>query len=75
MIGVLAISLGYYYWVAARNEAVGFYRASVAGRLIVALLYVFLGAVHGPWQLFIFAAAALAGSVWTQMTMAKSTQT
>ena len=71
-IGAIAVSLGVYYWMAAINDAGWFYRASVVGRLVVAALLAYLGAVHGPWQLYIFAGAAFLGAVWTMTSLSRA---
>lgn len=71
-VGAVAVSLGVYYWMSAINDAGWFYRASVVGRLGVAALLAYLGAVHGPWQLYLFAGAAFLGAVWTMTALSRT---
>ncbi len=66
VVGVLAVVLGLYYFVAARFELVPFYRATVLGRIFVFLSFAAL-ALFGfaPPSLALFGAVDLAGAGWT----------
>lgn len=70
VLGVLALVLGYYYWACSMANAVGFFRATVIGRPMFALLCLGLVVFAGsPWQLIIFGLADLAGAVWTAVAL------
>jgi hypothetical protein len=62
----LAIVVGYYYWVCGSADAVAFFRASIRGRILFALLMVFLVVVFkAPAQLILFGVIDLLGAAWT----------
>lgn len=66
VLGALALVLGYYYWACAKANVVDFYRATIIGRPLFALLCVGLVAFAGsPWQLILFGLADVAGAMWT----------
>lgn len=65
VLGIVVVLLALYYWDAARNEARHHFVATVLGRGFVAAAFVVLVITGEPWQLLIFAAVDLAGSLWT----------
>jgi len=68
--GALAVVVGYYYWSCASSGAVVFFKASVRGRCLFAVLVVALVAVfQAPLQLLLFAALDLAGAAWTRQAL------
>lgn len=73
VLGALAIVLGYYYWSCATAGAVAFFRATVRGRPLFAVLCVALiVAFQAPIQLLLFAAVDLAGAAWTWQGLRKT---
>lgn len=72
VVGAIAISIGVYYWFAARDGAPWFGRASVVARLLLALLLAVLAVTTGPWQLLLFAAVLVAGAMWTGVALRSS---
>lgn len=67
VLGVLAIVLGYYYWACGVAGAVAFFRATVRGRMLFAVLCVGLVvAFQAPVQLLLFGAIDVAGALWTR---------
>lgn len=74
VLGLLAAVLGGFFFYCARGNVVPFFRVSVAGRLAFATgiaALVVLG-FSGPW-LLIFAAADLAGGIWTWLALRTTT--
>jgi hypothetical protein len=66
VLGVLALVVGYYYWVCGRADAVEFFRASIRGRILFAVLLLLLVAVFSaPVQLLLFGVIDLVGAAWT----------
>ncbi len=75
VVGVLALVVGYYYWACGSANLVAFFRASVRGRALFAVLMVLLILVFSaPWQLLIFAAIDLAGAAWTFQGLRKAAE-
>ncbi|MCU0922497.1 MAG: hypothetical protein MUF16_19590 [Burkholderiaceae bacterium] len=76
VLGALAIVVGYYYWACGAAGAVAFFRASVVGRPLFAVLCVALIVVfQAPMQLLLFAAVDLAGAAWTWHALRKAPRT
>ncbi len=65
VVGLVAIALGAVYFAAARDNDLGVVRSSVPARAIAVIAFVGLWITGGPWQLLIFAAADLAGLLWS----------
>ncbi len=69
LLGLAVIILALYYADAVRNEARHLFVASVLGRLFFAAALIILIITGEPWQLILFAAVEIAGSVWTLMAL------
>lgn len=70
VVGMLALILGYYYSVAAKNELTPFIRASVYGRCSVILFFaVFVGLGYAPPVLLVFGVIDLAAAIWTALSL------
>ncbi len=70
VVGVLAVVIGYYYWVCGSANARAFFKATINGRIAGFLLPLLLIALFGaPWQLALFAVVDLAGAAWTLAAM------
>ena len=66
VVGTLAVVIGYYYWACGIQEALAFFKATVKGRFLYAVLTVSLIAIfQAPMQLLLFAAIDVAGAIWT----------
>ena len=73
VVGALAIPLGYYYWACGSANMVEFFRASIRGRLLFAVIVVLLiAAFSAPLQMLLFAAIDLAGAAWTFQGLRRS---
>lgn len=74
VLGLLAAILGGFFFYCARGNVVPFFRVSVAGRLAFAIGIAALVALgfSGP-SLLIFAAADLAGGIWTWLALRTTT--
>lgn len=73
VVGVLALALGYYDLVAARNEWTTYFRASVYARIGVLLFFtsfVLLGFAHP--SLIMFGCIDGAGAMWTGLCLRKN---
>jgi hypothetical protein len=74
VVGALALVVGYYYWACGSANAVDFFRATVRGRIVFAVLMVLLIFLFAaPPQLVLFAAVDLAGAAWTARGLRQST--
>ena len=70
VVGMLALILGYYYSVAAKNELVPIIRASVVGRASVIVFFAtFVVLDLAPAPLIIFGAVDLAAAIWTALCL------
>lgn len=72
VLGALAFVLGAYYWAMGQAGAQAFYRATLWGRPLFAVLcglLVLMGLA--PWQLLLFGAIDVAGAAWTALAMRK----
>jgi hypothetical protein len=70
VVGVLAIVVGAYHIVGARNGLLSYIRATVWGRLgFAVLLGSLVVASIMPRSLLLFAAIDLAGAVWTALVL------
>src|SRR5437867_13158285 len=70
VVGVLAIVVGAYHLVGARNELLPYIRASVWGRISFAILLGSLVVTSVmPISLLLFAAIDLAAAVWTAIAL------
>jgi hypothetical protein len=65
IMGVLALAIGVYYLGGARTGAPVFFRATVAGRVVVAVGIVVLAVVWGYWAAILFAVAEVISALWT----------
>ena len=74
VVGALAIFVGAYHVVGARNDIVPYIRATVWGRIGFAILLAGLVLVGlMPVPLLIFAVVDLAGAVWTAIALRRLT--
>ena len=70
VVGVLALILGFYYFVAARNELTPFLRATVYGRLSVCAFFVaFVLLGFAPPILLVFGVVDAVAASWTAMAL------
>jgi hypothetical protein len=70
VVGVLAIVVGAYHTVGARNDLVPYIRATVWGRIgFAVLLGSLVVASVMPRSLLLFAVIDLAGAVWTAIAL------
>lgn len=62
--------LGFYYIMAANHDIRLFFRATVYGRIAVALIFVayYLAGLM-PWQIVLFAVPDTCGAVWTSLAL------
>ena len=70
VVGVVVVTEGIYYWMAAHGEAISFFRASVYARPLVLLgfaAFALLG-LASP-MLVLFGGVDAAGALWTWLTM------
>lgn len=72
VIGMLVLTLAFYYWQAAKSDLVTFFRMTVTSRLTVIL---FFGAfvllkMAGP-TLILFGVVDLLGALWTRQALPK----
>ena len=75
VVGVLAIVVGAYHIVGARNNLLSYIRASVWGRIAFALLLASLVVTSVmPTGLLLFAAIDLAAAVWTATALRQDPQ-
>lgn len=73
VLGMVTLVVAYYYWAFARGGDASTHRATVVARVGVALVCVLLFAAYdGPPQLFVFAAADLAGAAWTALALRRT---
>ena len=75
VVGVLAMTLGFYDVVAARHELKNYFRATVIARLMVLLVFaafVIIDLVHPA--LLIFGFIDCAGAIWTATSLVAEQQ-
>jgi hypothetical protein len=66
VMGALAIAVGYYYWACAKAGAVDFFKATLVGRPLFAILcFGLVGFAGAPWQLALFGITDILGAAWT----------
>ena len=66
VLGVVVTALGYYYIVAAKNDARAFFNATIHGRTWLFLVFVILVALQEAKPILIFFGAVdLVGAAWT----------
>ncbi len=76
VVGALAIAVGAYHIVGARNNLVPYIRATVWGRIgFAALLGGLVIASVMPRSLLLFAGIDVAGAVWTAVALRQATIT
>jgi hypothetical protein len=74
VVGALAIAVGAYHIVGARNDLVPYIRATVWGRTgFAVLLGTLVAASVMPRALLLFAAIDLVGAVWTAIALRQVT--
>ncbi len=71
-LGLAVLTLGVYYLVASQNEATWFYRASIAVRIGMAIVFLALSFTSGPVQLLAIGAFELGGALWTRRALHKT---
>jgi hypothetical protein len=70
ILGLFMVIVAYYYYVGARSEATAFFRATVAGRAVMAIFLAFLGLSGAAGTvLVLFGGAELLGAVATGMAL------
>ena len=69
ILGVLLVTLGVYYWTAARAELGPLMTASAWARWGIVIALVVLAVTVGPWQLVLFASVDLLGGLWTYLAV------
>ena len=69
VLGSVVVLLAIYYGFMAREDSGSMFRATVIGRVLVAIVLTLLAFTTGPWQLVLFAVVDLAGAVWTQLSL------
>jgi hypothetical protein len=73
VVGAISIVLGYYYWASGTAGAVGFFRATVRGRILFAALTLLLVVLFAaPGQLLLFGVIDLVGAAWTAQGLRKA---
>ncbi len=66
VVGILVSALGYYYLVAAKNEYLAFFRATVHGRLLLFVAFIALVALGiAKPMLLLFGGIDAAAGFWT----------
>jgi hypothetical protein len=76
VVGALAIAVGAYHVVAARNDLVPYIRATVWGRIgFAVILGGLVTASAMPKSLLLFAAIDVGGAVWTAVALRGATIT
>lgn len=65
ILGVVVVVLGSYYLVAARNDMVPLFRATVGGRLVAGVALVLIVGTWGYWLAVVFGVVDVAGAIWT----------
>jgi hypothetical protein len=76
VVGALAIAVGAYHVVAARNDLVPYIRATVWGRIgFAVILGGLVTASTMPKSLLLFAAIDVGGAVWTAVALRGATVT
>jgi hypothetical protein len=70
VMGALATAVGYYYWACASTLAIEFFRATLVGRPIFAIVcFGLVGFAGAQWQLALFGLADLLGAAWTAVAL------
>jgi hypothetical protein len=66
VVGVLVLNIGYFSFMASRNESLAFFRWSIPTRLAVPVFFVaFVALGFAPPILVLFGAIDAAGAIWT----------
>lgn len=75
VLGMTVIFFSLFYFVAARNEYRELFRASVATRLAVPVVFVgFILAGFAPWNLILFTPPDVLFATWTWLSLRRSPQ-
>ena len=70
VVGVLVLIIGYFDFMASRNELLAFFRWSVAARLSVPVFFVaFVALGFAPPILVLFGAIDAAAAIWTALCL------
>jgi hypothetical protein len=70
VMGALATAVGYYYWACAKALDIKFFRATLVGRPIFAIVcFGLVGFAGAQWQLALFGLADLFGAAWTAVAL------
>lgn len=70
VVGMLAFILGFYYFIAARNELASFMRATVIGRFAALVTFgALVLLVQAPPILVLFGVIDAAAATWTAMAL------
>jgi hypothetical protein len=70
VMGALATAVGYYYLACANTLAIEFFRATLIGRPIFAIVcFGLVGFAGAQWQLALFGLADLLGAAWTAFAL------
>lgn len=75
MFALMAVILGFHYWVAAHAANMSFCKASVVARFFAAgfMVMTFLAGLF-PAPILLFAAGDSAGALWTALALRKEAQ-
>jgi len=72
LLGMFMIVVSFYYYRAARSEAVEFFRATVFGRTFMGFYMVWLGLTQAGWVLAAFAVGEWLGAAITWFALRSS---
>jgi len=68
ILGIVITSIGFYYLIAAQNELMVFFWATIVTRSVVGICFIlFVLTKKTPPALVIFALIELAGAIWTYL--------
>lgn len=69
ILGIVVMVLGSYYLVAARNDMVALFRATVAGRIVAGVALALIVGVWGYWSAVMFGVVDVVGAIWTWIAL------
>lgn len=69
ILGLVVGVVGFLYFVAARNNLVPLFRATVAGRIVVGIGLILIVGVWGYWSAVAFGVVDLVGATWTALAL------
>ncbi len=74
LLGMFMIIVSYYYYRAAKSEAVEFFHATVHGRTTIGFFMIWLGLTQAGWVLALFALGEWLGAAITWFALRSSPQ-